>query len=115
MKLSIVRGTTNTFNILIKDPDGNPYFLGDGEVLRFGIKRSPENQHIDVEKEVTSEALRNGVYPVKLSPEDTKDLSCCKYCYDVGLQSGDDYYMVIPCSTLEITSNVTKKAVIADG
>lgn len=115
MSISIIRGMTNTFNITLTDPEGNPYFLGDGEVLRFGIKRNTAERQCCIRKELTAADLKNGVYPIKLTPEDTAGLPCGGYCYDAGVQIGEDYYIVIPCSRLEITSNVTKKAVIADG
>lgn len=32
-----------------------------------------------------------------------------RYCYDVGMQSGDDYYNVIPCSDFIVAHAVTKR------
>lgn len=115
MILQIVRGTSATLNITLQDPDGNAYILADGEILRFGIKRNSAEQKCCVEKELTAADLANGVYPVRLTPEDTLGLAVGGYCYDAGVQSGEDYYMVIPCSHLEITKNITQKAVATDG
>lgn len=114
MNIEIIRGTSNTFNISLQDPQKQPYFLAAGEVLRFGVKIRPEDKSCLIEKELTAEDLKNGVYPVKLTPEDTANLSCYTYCYDVGVQSGDDYWIVLG-GYLEITKNITGKKVAADG
>mgnify|MGYP002515664526 CR=1 FL=1 len=40
-ELEIVRGTTNTFEILVRDEDtGNPYILKSDQALVFGLKRN---------------------------------------------------------------------------
>ena len=113
--ISIVRGTTNTLNVTLKDPDGGAYVLADGEVLRFGVKCSHADREYLIRKDLTSADYKNGVYPVTLRPEDTASLPCCGYCYDVGVQSGEDYYNVIECSTLTVARNITSKEAVSDG
>lgn len=115
MNISIIRGTSNTFNITLQDPEGQPYFLAAGEVLRFGVKTRHTEESYIIEKELTAEDLKNGVYPVKLLPEDTAGLCCYSYCYDVGVQSGDDYWIVIPCSPFVVEHNITQREGVADG
>lgn len=106
MKIEIVRGTTNTFDIPIKDANGQKYTLAADEKVVFGIKRHLKDAEPVFVKTVT--AGSNGVYPVTIVPSDTEDLDPGRYFYDVGLQSGDDYFNVIEPSLFIIQSNVTK-------
>lgn len=107
-KVEIVRGTSNTFQILVYDADGRPYDLGSNERIVFGIKKDP-----DVETEPmivkTGEIIGNGMFTVKLCPEDTAELKCGAYFYDVGLDTGTDFFNVIEPSPFQILANVTHR------
>ncbi len=107
--LSMVRGTTLSLALSVQDSDGNDYTLQTGEVLRFGVKKKPE----DTEYLITKEAGPNdtdddGNYVFALAPADTEDLPFGCYYYDVGLQSGTDYYNVIEASSFKLAFNVTE-------
>lgn len=107
--LSIIRGTTQTINIAVRDESGATYSLADGEVLRFGVKKrpeDPENQCL-IKKELTIENLDGAYYVLTLLPTDTKELPFGTYHYDVGLQSGTNYYNVIECSDFNLCYNIT--------
>lgn len=93
MNLEIVRGTTNTFSFTVTDVNHDPYPLGTGEVLVFGIKHRPYNKDAAVVKTVTEGS--DGVYTVTLHPEDTIDLRYGDYFYDVNIQSGDEFHPVM--------------------
>ena len=80
--------------------------LGSGEVLLFGVKAKPEDSEYVVLKPVTVGA--NGVYTVNIAPEDTINVPYNRYVYDVGVQSGNNYYNIIPTSGFAILPNVTK-------
>lgn len=110
--IEIIRGTTNTFNIEVKDADGAAYALAGGEKLVFGVKANKSNTAYDIVKILTSEnANPSSGYELELCPEDTANLPCGRYCYDIGLQSGTDYYNIIECSHFIIAHNITSKAV----
>ena len=104
--LEIIRGTTNTVHIDVTDAGGTPYALADGEVLRFGVKRNAASSEYLIRKDVT---IGTGSYSVTLTPEDTAGLAPGSYLFDVGLQSGGDYYNIIPTSAFVIRASVTKK------
>lgn len=106
-KIEIVRGTTNTFNIGILDAEGKPYTLAGAEKLIFGVKCNPLEPETVILK--VAEADNVGGYIVTLNPEDTIDLKCDKYFYDVGLESGDAFYNVIEPSPFVILPNITKR------
>lgn len=107
--LSIIRGTTQVVNITVKDPDGGAYQLTTGEILRFGVKRRPEDPDSEcvIKKVLTAENMDGGVYVLTLLPTDTRDLPFGSYFYDVGLQNGNNYYNVIECSDFIIGYNIT--------
>lgn len=106
--ISIVRGTTQMVNIDLVDAGGNPYSLGADEVLRFGVKRCPEDEEYLLVKELTSEhQSEDGTYVLTLEPADTGRMKFGRYYYDVGMQSGEQYYNVIECSNFHIRYNIT--------
>ena len=105
-KIEIVRGTTVIIQIDVLDAEGNPYELQDGEKLIFGVKRKTADSADIIVK--TASVSQDGAYTVTLIPEDTCELPCDKYVYDVGLQSGNDFYNVIESSPFVICGNVTK-------
>ncbi len=107
--IAIVRGTTNSFGIVIKNVlTGEPYTLETGEVLRFGVKRRPEDAECLFTKEIT-EADEAGFYLFTVTPSDTLELDFGIYFYDVGLQDGAAYYPIIAASPFEIAWNITKR------
>lgn len=105
-KITIVRGTTNSFAIAIVDEEGEAYVLESGEVLRFGIKARAEDAQYIVEKEMTT-ANNDGEYEFTITVSDTANLPFGTYAYDVGLQSGNAYYNVIPASDFVVAKNIT--------
>lgn len=104
--IRMVRGTSRTFEIAVTDADGNAYTLRDGEKVIFGVKKNTNDEELLICK-VVSECT-DGVCKVELDPEDTANLAVGKYYYDVGLQTGEDYYIVVELSNFAITANVTK-------
>lgn len=112
-KISIVRGTTNSFSISITDKEtGEAYELETGEALRFGIKKNPNDAEYVLVIDIT-EANEDGEYAFTILPSDTISLPFGSYYYDVGLQSGASYYNIIPASQFEVAFNVTKWGVVS--
>lgn len=106
--ISIIRGTTQMVNIDLVDAGGNPYSIGSDEVIRFGVKRHPEDEEYLLIKELTIDNQDEvGTYVLTLAPVDTERMKFGRYYYDVGMQSGEQYYNVIECSTFNIRYNIT--------
>ena len=103
--LRMVRGTTFKINVSLYDKSGAVVTLGEGDVLRFGIKKKPGDTTYIIEKTTTTRV--GDYYVIPLAVSDTSALELGKYYYDIGLQSGEDYYMVVECSTFEIAVNIT--------
>lgn len=109
--IEIVRGTSNKFQLTITDMSSNLYELGEDEAIVFGVKEKLDDEEYVVLKIITSG--EDGVFEVCLCPEDTAEVEPGKYFYDVGLQSGDEFYNVIPADTFLVLPNVTKCGVTA--
>lgn len=107
--LNMVRGTTITFALSVSEMGGADYELAGDEVLRFGIKRKPEDTEYLVVKEATSADVdEDGNYLFNFMPADTESLPFGCYYYDIGLQSGNNYFNVIEASNFKLSFNVTE-------
>ena len=107
--LSMVRGTTLSLALSVQDADGNDYTLQAGEVLRFGVKKKPEDtDYIFVKEAGPADMDEDDKYVFTVNPSDTEDKPFGCYYYDVGLQSGENYYNVIEASNFKIAFNVTE-------
>ena len=104
-KLEIIRGTSNTLQIEVVDANGTAYNLGSNEKIVFGVKANVQDEELVFQK--TAEIVGEGLFQVKLVPEDTAELKCGRYSYDVGLDNGVDYFNVIEPSAFVISPNVT--------
>ena len=105
-KIEIVRGTTNTIQITLTDGDGNLRSLSSGEAILFGVKEKLTDSAYVFVRAATVKDL--GVYTVELLKEDTAERKCGTYYYDVGLQSGDDFFNIVETSPFVIAPNVTR-------
>ncbi len=104
--IKMVRGTTGVINVTVYGDDGSPYALKDGDKLILGVKTSLDSSDCCIKKVITE---GSGEYAFRIAPEDTANLTCGQLRYDVGLQTGSDYFTIIPCSPFILTHNVTSK------
>ena len=105
--LQMVRGSTQVLEIQVVGPEGEPYALLEGEVLRFGVKSSECSSGYLVKKDCRN--LEKGICRIVIDPEDTITMEPGRYCYDVGLQSGSNYFPVVRYSDFVLEPNVTWK------
>lgn len=104
--ITMIRGTSAAFGVAVTDEDGNAYTLQSGETLRFGIKTTPNATEYILQKDFT-DTDTEGNYTFTIDPADTAALDFGAYWYDIGLQSGEDYWNVIPASAFNIAYNIT--------
>lgn len=106
--IDMVRGTTLPMTLEVTDANGKLYTLGTGERILFGVKKTPgdENPLFVLEAVAQGDA---GQYTITVYPENTQDLEPGRYWYDVGLESGGDYFNIIEPSGFTILPNITKK------
>lgn len=106
--IEIIRGTSNTLEVLVTDGNGDIYTPSADEVVVFGVKKKPHFDEYVLKKKVMGSDCAAGICNILISPGDTEDLPFGKYFYDVGLQSGGDYFSIIEPSVFHIKPNVTK-------
>lgn len=104
--IEIVRGTTNVIEITVLDGEGNLRNLSSGEAILFGVKERLSDDVYVFVRAATQKTL--GTYTVELFKEDTQGREFGRYYYDVGLQSGDDFFNIVEASSFVIAANVTK-------
>lgn len=103
--ISIVRGTTNFFQVDIVDQNGDEYLLKENETLVFAVKANPT----DIERLIVKTLPASSKYIFTLNPDDTTNLEPGRYVYDVGLQVGEQqFYNIIESSLFEIKPNVAE-------
>ena len=102
--ITLTRGDTLKAQISITDPDGNPYVMQEGDVVRFAAKKhyTDPDEEVQILKEIPSDTLI-----LTLEPEDTKDLDFGEYVYDIQLiTAAGEVDTFITKSTLIISEEV---------
>lgn len=105
--IKMIRGTTFKQAIHIKY-EGKDYVMKKNEIFRFGVKESGFSKKYLLIKEWTYKDIQNGVIILEINPTDTLKLPFKKYKYDLGLQSDEDYFMIIPESDFILCENITQ-------
>ena len=104
----MVRGNSLELPVLLSQEDGTPYILAEGEVVRFGVKKSDYDTELLIEKDLTAaEQEEDGTLVFHLAPQETIGLIPGEYLFDIGIQSGAEYYTPISGSALVLKPNVT--------
>ena len=86
-----------------------PYMLSKNEYVRFGVKEAGYTSRILIDKKFTSaDQDKDGNIEIKIKPQETISWPVKTYKYDIGLQSGEDYFVIIPESDFILTQNITR-------
>lgn len=111
--IEMVRGTTSPQQIRIMQ-DGVPYFLSDDELIRFGVKEAGHCTRFLINKVFKREHQdpETGMIDFKIEPQETIGWPIKTYKYDIGLQSGNDYFIIIPESDFKVKQNITAYEVV---
>ena len=107
MKIEIPKGTTFRAVILLTYEDGTPYTYTSGDVMRFGVKAEDLSGSLLIEKTLSYDSGEGG-FVLELAPSDTAELSFGTYLYDIGLESGNDYFMAVECDEFIVGRAVTQ-------
>jgi hypothetical protein len=111
--VSIIRGTSKTLSLTVKDAAGNPVDLT-GSTLYFTVKRKAKDKYALIQKISTDIAQieipnpTDGIAKIYITPEDTTSLATTRYMFDVLiiLSSGERYVVVAP-SVFEVKDGIT--------
>ena len=86
-KVTLTRGDTFKVEVGMKSSvDGSPYTPVEGDVIKFGLKKYPEDEELLVTK-----TIPNNTRLLHLAPADTASLDFGRYHYDIEitLENGD--------------------------
>ena len=103
--INIPRGTSLGLGITVLNADGTEHDCT-SETIRFGVKADPNDSDFLISKTADYDS-ENECYVVSISPSDTATLPYERYWYDIGLQSGTDYYMLVEASAFNVTKAIT--------
>ena len=112
--LSITRGDTASFNLQFVNFDGD--LANDLESMLLTVKESINGSAV-FQKSLGSgiSAISDGIYVVRIAPEDTEDLNLGYYYYDLEIRLNNDVFTMLK-GVMEITYDVTSptESVIID-
>lgn len=101
-KIFMTRGDTVSLSVDLVDLNGDPYYLQDGDVAIFRVKRNVCDKKLLIEKELEVSEDDNLLY-LYIEPEDTEKLCFGVYVYEIEVIIDDEYhYTVIDNGTLEL-------------
>ena len=83
-KITLTKGDSFYATVGITDADGHAYTPQEGDVIKFGVKKSLAEKECVIEKIVPNDTLQ-----IYLAPNDTRNLSVGAYVYDVELTYAD--------------------------
>ena len=108
-EIALVRG--DTLKLILTDirlSDGTEYVLSDTDAVYLDVKKYATDKTAVFRKSVTAAEYVDGALPITILPEDTVDLPCGDYYFDVRLFMDDEnIYTIIPMSKFKIVRNVT--------
>lgn len=100
--ITMVSGDTLSFNVIVKDRNGNPVTVDDAS---FRAKISRENVYLAINKTLGSGITQDeGVLTVRLEPADTSNLVGF-YIYDMDITVNGDRFTLLR-GTLQIEYDV---------
>lgn len=114
-RLSLIRGNSQTYNLLIKNRAGVPYCLKNW-VLFFTLKTNIDlpDSEASLQKIVTTfadtTAGTSGSASVSLLPEDTASLAAGEYHYDFKVRTAAGEVVTVLTGMFDLEHNVTISA-----
>lgn len=106
--IEMIRGTTSIQQIVLVE-DGTPYILSPDEFIHFGVKEAGYSSRLLIDKTFTQrdQDPKTGEIQFKILPKETSNWPVKTYKYDIGLQSGSDYFIIMPESDFIVKQNIT--------
>ena len=101
--ISLTRGDTGLFTIVLVDKDGSEYIPAEGSKLRFAMstKFYSTRQEVLIYKDIDINTMQ-----LEIEPEDTKDLKPTTYKYDIELTDEVGHVSTVVMATFKITEEV---------
>jgi len=101
--ISLTRGDTGLFHLVLVDKDGSEYVPAEGSKLRFAMstKYYSSREEVVILKDIPIDTME-----LEIRPEDTKTLKPTTYKYDIELTDEVGHVSTVVMSTFKITEEV---------
>lgn len=107
--ITLPRGNSRDISIELKS-GGEPYALKGGEKLIFTVKQFKSRDADDIiQKVMTADDIEDGLYIVRLKPEDTINMEPGTYFFDIAIAVNEDFYTIIKVDKFIITDALSDK------
>lgn len=103
--ITLVRGNSLDIPFLLTGTDGEPYLLGDGDFVRLVVKPAYYKDAVIDKKAYAADQSADGIVTIRLKPADTLSLEVGAYKYDLGLQTGENFYTPVTSSPFNLSEN----------
>ena len=100
-EIKIYHGTSYTRSMKIIDSNNDPYVHEQNDIVMLTVKHNILQSDYDIQKTASYDA-ETDTYTFEFTPEDTENLMPDRYYYDIGLQNGNDFYIIVPMSNFDI-------------
>ncbi len=109
MDIEFTRGDTQFIRFRLKDAEGNPLELAEGDELFFTVKQNQNAKKILIQKKYPDDIKYDeGYFIFVLNSEDTAEMPYGTYQYDVELKSGE-YVKTLTLGTITLTEEITHR------
>ncbi len=101
--ISLTRGDTGLFNIILMNTNGEEYIPEEGSRLRFAMSKKyySELDEVLILKEIDINTMQ-----LEIQPQDTKSLAPATYKYDIELTDSAGRVSTVIMGTFTITAEV---------
>ena len=105
--MSMTKGDTESLTVQINNKSGTKINLVDGDTVYFTVKNTTKDIEKILQKIIT--VFRNGKAEIFITHDDTKDLVCKAYVYDIQVNRVQDGSVttIVPPSKFVLTEEVT--------
>ena len=93
----------------IQTLDGGQYVLSDTDIIYVDVKKNPLSPSVVFSKTITAADYEGEILPIYINPEDTAELPCGDYVFDVRLYMDEKHiYTIVPATKLKLVLNITQ-------
>ena len=112
MELTLIRGDTYKLVFSLFDANKKPIVLSSEDKCYFTVKKDFSHEDCVFQKrngDGISYSPQTGLYTISLTQDDTCDLHCGSYRYDIKVKLGEEIVKTLLRGTLALTTNATHR------
>lgn len=112
MELTLIRGDTYNLTFSLSLANGNALVLTETDKCYFTVKKEFEHEEFVLQKRHGDGITYNeekGLYVIRLTQDDTSDLPCDRYKFDIKVKISTNIVKTLMKGTLVLTNNATHR------